>query len=488
GSTLFPNFTGDNAFVTTAVEIGEGGGVSDNVILTFTAEVGTSFGIYAGSPDEGQSISIDWGDGSQQESAFSSKWETDTYVYYGTISGTVAGSGTVTIYGDPSELTYFEVYSGVMTSIDVAKAENMKELRLDSQSLSEIDLSGQSDLVILSLSSNALTEIDLGSNTSIETLYLDGNQLTNVDLVSNTAIETLHLEGNHLSRVDLESQTGLKTLYLSDNSELSEVVWPTNAQNLASVYALNLPLLSGSLDLTAYTSLTYVSVQNSGISSLVLGEEQFTSVFCQNNLLEELVVSSVKTTLNCSGNRLTPATLPQVSPTNYTYAPQAAYEMEESLTVGEEIDLSGLTSAGDEPTYTWKYADGTAVDENLYTVTDGVTVFAEVPEGAVYCEIGSTLFPNFTGDNAFVTTALTVIENTSSIKEASVESSLVSVYATEGRAVVENLAFGTSVSVYSLSGMKCGEKENLDGQVVFELPQGVYIIVVDKKSYKVIVF
>lgn len=125
-------------------------------------------------------------------------------------------------------------------------------------------------------------------------------------------------------------------------------------------------------------------------------------------------------------------------------------------------------------------------DASLYTVENGVTVFNAVPLDKVYCEIVSTLFPNFTGANAFVTTAVKVEKGASSIDETSAEASA-RIYAVAGRVVAENLLPDTLVSVYSLSSVKCGEKESVDGKAEFELPQGVYLVVAGKEAYKVVV-
>ena len=104
----------------------------------------------------------------------------------------------------------------------------------------------------------------------------------------------------------------------------------------------------------------------------------------------------------------------------------------------------------------------------------------------MYCEIVSTLFPKFTGANAFVTTAVKVEKGASSIDETSAEAPA-RIYAVAGRVVAENLLPDTLVSVYSLSSVKCGEKESVDGKAEFELPQGVYLVVAGKEAYKVVV-
>ena len=332
---------------------------NDEVMLTMTAEPGKTldFSIYFAEPS--QTLNVDWGD---------------------TVTGTVSGDGTVTLYAAPGQLTSFEAMGSVSGS-----------------KISAIDLSKVTNLTSLTLSSHALTSVDLSGLTQLTTLYLNNNQLTSVDLSKNTLVTTLHLEGNQLASVDLSAQTKVSTLYLSDNSPLSEIIWPAGNSSLKNVYALNLVGMTGTLDLSAYPSLSYVSANGSHYTAIDVRGTIPASLFCTGSEVSAIYADSVKTTLNCTGSRMTPATLPRLSPKNYLYAPLAAYELSEDIKAGESLDLSGLVSAADEATYTWKYAKGTPVPADTYTVEAGVTTFTTALDSAVYCEITSTLFPKLSG-------------------------------------------------------------------------------------------
>ena len=351
-------------------------------MLTMTAEPGKTldFSIYFA--DSLQTLNVDWGDGQLKEytdiaSSEVDWWPTD-------ISGTVSGDGTVTLYAAPGQLTSFETLGSVSGS-----------------KISAIDLSKVTNLTSLTLSSHALTSVDVSGLTQLTTLYLNNNQLTSVDLSKNTLVTTLHIEGNQLTSVDLSGQTKVSTLYLSDNSPLSEIVWPAGNSSLKNVYALNLVGMTGTLDLSAYPSLSYVSANGSHYTAIDVRGTIPASLFCTGSEVSAIYADSVKTTLNCTGSRMTPATLPRLSPKNYNYAPLAAYELSEDIKAGEPLDLSGLVSAEDEATYTWKYAKGTPVPADSYTVEAGVTTFTTALDSAVYCEITSTLFPKLSGDNAY---------------------------------------------------------------------------------------
>ena len=460
-SKLFPKFTGSNVLKTTEVRVGFTG-----TILTLSAEAGKALDFDVYLVDTLQNIGVDWGDGKKvvYENVASNPdidWPTS-------ISGTVAGEGTVTLYGDPAQLSEFEALGALegskVSSIDVSKAEN---------------------LTTLTVSSHALTSIDLSHNLSISSLALNNNQLAEVDLSKHTHLYSVDLSKNSLTKLDVSQSPSLWKLVVSDN-QITELSLPTEAPGFTTFTALN-NRFEGSLDLSVYPKLSAVNVSGSKLVSIDASGLNLATLFCQNNQLTELKVDSVKTTLNCMGNKLTPATLPQLNVKNYTYAPQAVYMLADSVVkVGDEVDLSTLVAANDEVTYVWRYDETTVADASLYTVENGVTVFNAVPLDKVYCEIVSTLFPNFTGANAFVTTAVKVEKGASSIDETSAEASA-RIYAVAGRVVAENLLPDTLVSVYSLSSVKCGEKESVDGKAEFELPQGVYLVVAGKEAYKVVV-
>ena len=467
-SALFPKFTGASAYKTTTINVVAAGSATQEVMLTLTAEAGKTldFSIYFAEPS--QTLNVDWGDG---ELKAYENIASDPDVDWATVvSGTVAGNGTVTLYATPSLLTSFEA----LGSVDGAK-------------ISAIDLSKVTGLTSLTLSSHALTSVDVSALTELETLYLNNNQLTSVDLSQNTKVSTLHLEGNELASVDLSAQTLVKTLYLSDNTPLSSVVWPESSTTFANLYALNLPNLTGAMDLSAYEALTFVNFNNGGMSSIDVSGRIMTSLFFMNSPVTEVKVDSVKTTLTCTGTRLTPATLPQLAPRNYNYAPLAAYELGESIEAGEPLDLSGLVSADDVATYTWKYTNGTPVPAEAYTLADGVTTFAAALDSAVYCEITSALFPKFTGASAYKTTEINVVaKEGSAIDEAAAEAP-VKVYAASGRIVVENVEPSETVAVYALSGVKCAEQVMRSSRAEWEMPQGIYIVVAGTQTVRVIV-
>ena len=97
------------------------------------------------------------------------------------ISGTVAGEGTVTLYGDPAQLSRFEALGALegskVSSIDVSKAENLTTLTVSSHALTSIDLSHNLSISSLALNNNQLAEVDLSKHTHLYSVDLSKNKL-----------------------------------------------------------------------------------------------------------------------------------------------------------------------------------------------------------------------------------------------------------------------------------------------------------------------
>ena len=133
--------------------------------------------------------------------------------------------------------------------------------------------------------------------------------------------------------------------------------------------------------------------------------------------IEGLDKLPAKSQVNISNNLFTLATLPvkpaNVSASKYTYAPQPAYVVDETVS---ELDLSSqLTATGvlTEPattTFSFVTAGGTALEEGTdYEVTaPGKFKFLKEQTEKVHGVMATTAFPKFTGTNAYVTTEFTV--------------------------------------------------------------------------------
>ena len=473
-TTAFPDFAGNNAFTTTPVSVKEKG-QGQVLLLTLTADAGKRLNFDVCCSELNQTLYIDWGDeaGQQpQENISNDSWEPSS------IHGTVGSSGLVSIYKKgETKLTYFNAtaFAGESTEDTIAK-------------ISAVSFSAIPDLTDLTIKNHNLTSIDLSALSGLSSLDLENNQIALIDLTNNLSLSSLTLSKNRLTSIDVTKLALLRTLYLNDNSEISEILFPEEKGVLVNLYANNLNV-SGDFDLHEYAKLAAVSFQNCHLTSLNLSGLNLTNVFCQNNRLTDLKVGTVRTNLNCSGNCLSLDALPvKGATTRFTYAPQAEYVLPEAIEAGGSIDLSAMTSLqgileeAAPSTFTWKYAaDSSVVDASKYTAADGVFTFPEAMD-SIFCEISTTAFPDFAGNNAFTTTPVSV---KASSAVTSIQEHTVQVTASDGCITVTNVPAGTEVRIYNTAGQLLAAKI-ADGNIVFSgLAKGIYFVNAGSEKIKV---
>ena len=113
-------------------------------------------------------------------------------------------------------LTYFNLDSNQLTSIDVSHNTALTYLNLNYNQLTSIDVSHNTALISLGLYSNQLTSIDISNNTALTSLTLSSNKLTSVDVSNNTALTHLGLNDNQLISIDVSHSTALEDFYADD--------------------------------------------------------------------------------------------------------------------------------------------------------------------------------------------------------------------------------------------------------------------------------
>ncbi len=142
-----------------------------------------------------------------------------------------------------------------ISSLDLSNNTELTNVQVQDCSLSEgVDLSMQTKLGFLSLSGNDLTELDLSQNVLLQDLRLNSNNLTSLDLSANPEIKFLRVSNNQLTSLNI---TGLS--------------------NLQQLFALNNDL-SGSLDLSIYSDLTAVRIEQNNLSEIDLRNGNNTAI------------------------------------------------------------------------------------------------------------------------------------------------------------------------------------------------------------------
>jgi len=393
----------------------------------------------------------------------------DEYGSTTTITGVPTGTGVIKIYGEgiASLDCSSRVDGAQVTSIDVSNAPDLTDLSVYTNALTKLDVSKNVNLTKLNCYNNPITALDLSANTKLTSLNAQNMKLTEIDLSQNTALTTIYLSNNNLTNIDLSKNTELKSLYL-----------------------LNAGLTS--IDLSNNDKLTYASLNGNQLTTLdVTGCDALESLFCMSNQLTSLYADNVTKSVNCSKNNFTLATLPALPCKTYTYAPQNAMPVAESIAVGEALDLSAqnnITGLAGEPqttTYTWYTQNGEVLDPaTYYTEADGVFTFIAAPAQPVYCVMESNAFPKFSGSNTFKTTETTITDNGDGVTEANANQVVIRI--DNGYVSLLQLPLNAEVTVSNINGQVLSHNICKSNQMQLNLRPGLYIISVNGTAYKVI--
>ncbi len=357
----FPQFTGENIFRTTDVNVV---GAPTTVVATFTtlndatdAEV-----IFTGSKIT--ALYIDWrGDGSE-------------YIHYPVETSYISYPGQTTYananvkvytYDSADDITVFTVNKMPLSQIDLSAMKNLKAVSIidagltpdkitlpDSETLNELKLSGNvfdkfpyegryPNLEYLTLANNGMKSFDGAKDPKLAYLVLSDNEITTATF-NNEYLWNLALDKNQLETIDLSGMPRLRQLFLSNN-KLSTI------------------------DLTP-------------------------------------VKSSLKV-LDVACNNFTFATLPLPADYNfnvYYYHSQATINTE---CIEGKVDLSAIAEVGGNKTeYIWflgeavydpeqgGYVGETLIANDEYVVENGVTTFNYTFDEKLMCLMTNATFPS----------------------------------------------------------------------------------------------
>ena len=431
----------------TIVEL-DGKQYETDLIATFTGEIGAEVSLTLGVYDPFDIYGVDFGDGVivadtvcfengglKDEEGMT---RTDTQHTSATkFTGTIAGDGTVKVYGN-SDLWYVNLSGGIVpTSIDQEKMKKVVQMSISQAVLDNLDLTGLDELKQFNYTQGSLKSINVSNNANLTSLTINNNTaskfesvLESIDVSKNAKLEYLNLmaaskdKKGKLTKLDLSNNPAITQFYCQ-NHQLTEVILPEGAE--ISDMQLSGNLLE-SIDMSKITSVK--------------------NIYISDNLLTDIDLSKVvKGTLQIQNNLFTLATLPTkpavTSTGKYTYAPQPAYAVPETVT---ELDLSSqltATGVGEAPvttTYSFETAGGTVLVEGTdYQVTaPGKFKFIKAQAEKVHGVMATAAFPKFTGKNAYVTTEFNV--------EAAATASLSWNFTTWSAATVANLLADAAAS------------------------------------------
>ena len=448
---LIPDGNDDPEHPQKTIVVLDGKEYETELVATFTGEIGAEVTLTLGVYDPYDIYGVDFGDGVivADTVCFENGGLKDDegYTREGTqhksatkFTGTVAGDGTVKVYGN-SDLWYVVGGGGVVpTSFDQPKLAKVVQMSFTGANVESVVLPKMEFLTQFSFNNSAARSIDVSKATALTSLTINSTtaskfepQLESIDLSQNTELTYLSIQGNQNHRGKLTS------LDLSSNSKLSgmglyvqynEIMDLKLAENTLTAINVQDNYLS-SLDLSKLPKLKSLYASN----NTFLGEFDLTSyetlenVQLSNNLLSSIKVNNVTKQFYVDRNELTLATIPAqpagMNSKNKTkqfhYAPQCAMTVPETVT---ELDLSSqLTVAQGElspadyatplsgtTTYSFVTSSGTNLVEGTdYVVTaPGKFKFIKPQAEKVTAIMLNEALPKLTGDDAFVTTEFTV--------------------------------------------------------------------------------
>jgi len=206
-----------------------------------------------------------------------------------------------TIPGGVSDLTFLDAFTSI-TGLNLANS-----------TFSSIDLSQYPDLANLDLTGNtSLASLDASTLAALQTLTADGNSaLTQLLLTgSMTGLTTVNCPS--LGEINLSDLNQLTTLIATGNALLTSLTLPGQTapgpkSSLANKITVNTALttvdlhgngLTGTLDLSNYTSLTSIKVNDNSLTGLNVKNGNNTNVptanfDARNNNLTNIVVDDV---------------------------------------------------------------------------------------------------------------------------------------------------------------------------------------------------
>jgi len=207
------------------------------LILTLQGTVGTEVSLTFGAYDTEDTYGVDFGDGNVVEKKVGvnnagpyneEKQTTDAATVF---TGTVAGDGTIKVYGI-NDIWYL-VSSGAMpTTFDQAKLMNVVQMTITGANVESVDLPATlENLSSFSFNNSPVKSVDVSKVAQLKSLsviyaptYTGEMNLETIDLQNNTELTDLSIQTQatgvnaKLKEIDLSKNTKLTSIYLPNNS------------------------------------------------------------------------------------------------------------------------------------------------------------------------------------------------------------------------------------------------------------------------------
>ncbi len=437
----FPDFKDNNVFKTTLIQPA---GMPTNVIAQFTTtKDNEDVMLSLAAVKSGTSIYIDWkGDNTITQYSLE-----DTYTLFSAVTKANTDVKVYT-YDEEDEVSVFSMSGASLSNFDASKLTKAINISVNNAGLSDIKLpEGSMNLKEMSLENNQFTSFDLSKFPELTTVSLTGNLLKTLNLADNKKLEVVSAAYNQLSEISLDNNN-LWALYIAHN-EFENI-------NLDGVPNLAQFSISNNL-------LTDIDVEN----------------------LHKLIM------LVINNNYLTFETLPlhKENYVIYDYSNQAPITIDE---IDGKVDLSSQLYVNENETeYRWFVGvpsvdteSGELIGTELqldvdYTLEDGVTTFLNSFEN-IMC-----IMTNYELPDVFIYTTLMNVE--SSVSELEVNDNVIA-YSNNSNIIVKSDTTNNVIKVYSVDGQIINSQQsNSNTTIINNVSNGIYVVKVNDKSFKVLV-
>ena len=180
------------------------------------------------------------------------------------ISGSGNDLGSINLSNCPN-LEEVLFYDCNLQSVDLSSLPKLKKLELSTNNFTTIDFSNQSLLESISIQTSSLNFIDISGQINLKTLLLGNNNFTTIDLSNQVNLVQLDLGSNKLSSIDVSNSQNLTFLGISNN-EITGIDLSKNV-NLEKTYLSN-NNITGEVDFSNNNRLYHVESGNNKISSI----------------------------------------------------------------------------------------------------------------------------------------------------------------------------------------------------------------------------
>jgi hypothetical protein len=162
----------------------------------------------------------------------------------------------------------FYASNNLISSVDISKNLNLKNVDFRNNKLTQIDVSKNVKLTSLSVGINQISTLDVTKLPELKSLFCFGNNLSAINLHNNTKLEVLNCSTNRLVTLNVDSNPLLTGLYVFSN-QLNQ------------------------LNVNNQTKLTYLAVGDNNLTELdISNNPKLEDLYCENNQLENLNVYS----------------------------------------------------------------------------------------------------------------------------------------------------------------------------------------------------